>query len=265
MNDTITYLPIMTDTLNHETMMDSLQMKNPYKDFRFVTEHPREYKGPVLREVTFVSAGWNFMILFIAMILVVLNKFFAPNRFASMISMSFQNGGGEKLIRENQSFFSLVSLSIIASFILLLSMFVQKIFLVYGGNIILHDNLNFFLNVAMTVTTLLIFNYLLTVAYSWLFKSDALIVIHVNLCVSSMAMGVLLLIPVMMVMLFYPYKFIALSTLIILLLIYLVRLAKLLIETRMLSKLNFVNIFLYLCTIEILPILMIVKMILMVV
>ena len=238
------------------------EVDNQYKDFKFITQKSGEWHGPQLRDVSFVSAGWNFMVLFVVMIVVVLNKFFAPGRYASMMAMTFQTGGNEKIIRENHTFFNIISLSNVAAFVLMLSMFVQKIYVIYGGNDILHNNISFLFDIALVVATVFIFNYLITVFYSWLFKSDALLHIHVNLHISIMAAGNVVLIPLMMILFFYPYKVLCILILVILSVLFFVRFVKLLIEVRMFSKLNFVNIFLYLCTVEILPVLMIAKMIL---
>ena len=238
------------------------EVDNQYKDFKFIMQKSGEWHGPQLRDVSFVSAGWNFMVLFVVMIVVVLNKFFAPGRYASMMAMIFQNGGNEKIIRENHTFFNIISLSNVAAFVLMLSMFVQKIYVIYGGNDILHNNISFLFDIALVVATVFIFNYLITVFYSWLFKSDALLHIHVNLHISIMAAGNVVLIPLMMILFFYPYKVLCILILVILSVLFFVRFVKLLIEVRMFSKLNFVNIFLYLCTVEILPVLMIAKMIL---
>ena len=239
------------------------EVDNQYRDFKFITEKSSEWDGPKLRDVSFVSAGWNFMVLFVVMVIVVLNKFIAPNRYASIIAMPFHNGGNEKIIRENHSFFNIISLSNVAAFVLMLSMFIQKIYVIYGGNDILHNNIGFLFDIATVVAMVFIFNYLVTVFYSWLYKSDSFLHIHVNLHISIMSAANVVLIPFMMVLLFYPYKVLCTFILVVLLILFFVRFAKLLIEVRMFSKLNFVNIFLYLCTVEILPVLIIFKMVLM--
>ena len=268
MNDTILFHN--ADTINNAISDSSdyaLCVKNYelYKDFKFVTEQAYKYEGPIEREVTFVSAGWNFIILFVVMILVVINKFFAPKRFAAIITLPFQSGGGEKMIRDNNLFLNFVSLSIVVSFILMISMFIQKFYIIYGRHNILHDNLNFFWKVTLVVTTLLIFEYLLTLFYSWLFKSEGMLLLYLSLLISTMASSTLILIPTIMVLLFYPYKWFFILILVILLMLFIIRFIKLLIEVLMFSKLNFVNIFLYLCTVEILPILVMSKIVLMVV
>ena len=265
MNDTVYFYD--TDTLNNVVDVDSsdytlcIEDYESYSDFKFITETlSSPYEGPIEREVTFISAGWNFVILFVVMILTVMNKFFAPQRFASIITMPFQ-GGGDKLIRENQSFFNVISLSSVISFILLISMMIQKFYLVFGKNYILHDNLDFFWNISVAVTLFYLIGYLLTLFYSWLYMSESILILYSTILISTMASGGLLLIPIIMVLLFYPYKFVFIVASVVMFILFAIRFIKLLIEVRMFSKLNFVNIFLYLCTTEILPVLVIFKMI----
>ena len=265
MNDTIGFYS-NADTINGVIANDSsdyvLCTINPelYSDFRFITEQTADFGGPKERDVSFVSAGWNFVILFLVMILLVVNKFFAPNKFASIIAMPYQNGGSEKMIRDNHNFFNMISISIVVSSVLLISMLVQKFFLVYGSNYILHDNLDFFMKIATAVTAAVLINYLMMSFYSWLFKSYELLLLYVSLHISTMAISNVFFIPLVMVLLFYPYKYLLVACLVLFLILYTTRFAKLLIEIRLSSRLSFVNIFLYLCTIGILPLMVVSKM-----
>ena len=251
---------VHNDSSNYELSVDNSELYK-YKDFKFVTEQSSGFDGPKERDVSYISAGWNFLVLFVAMIVVTLNKFLFPQRFLSVISMPLKNTGGEKIFRESHSFLNVMSLSVLSSFVLIISLLIQKVFVIYGNNFILHENFNFFMNVVVFVSAIMIFNYLITSFYGWLFKAESLIYIHVNLYVSSMATANLFMIPILMMLLLYPYRSFLLIGLIILAVFYFIRFTKLLIEVRMLSKLNFVNIFLYLCTIEILPLLVISKVI----
>ena len=233
---------------------------NPYENFKFITETSGQYEGPKERDVTYISASWNFVVLFVVMILMVLNKFLSQQRLTSVISMPFQNGS-DRNVRDNQSFLSAVSFLTVISSILMLSLFIQKMFLVYGGNLILHDNIDFFFDVVICVAAIFVFNHLITSFYGWLFRADSFVLFHFTFHVSSMTTCNLLLMPMILLLLFHPYKVFLVFTLIMIGVFFIITLIKLLIEVRMLSKLNFVNIFLYLCTIEILPVLVISKMI----
>lgn len=267
MVDTLEY--IIADTLDVVVKNDSAVdcsadtqlVVNPYKDFSFVAEKPVDFDGPIVREVTFISASWNFMLLFAVIIMVVINKFLIPNKSESIMSFPFQNGNGDKMIRESYSCFSTMSLLVIFSFAILISMMVQKLYLIYGGNHILHSNISFFTDILVAVITFFILNYLLTSFFSRLFDMGSLLLIHVNMHISLMSVCNVLLIPIMMILLFYPYKFFLIIGFIIVFVLFLVRIVIFFIEIRKLFKLSFVNIFLYLCTVEILPIMVIAKMI----
>lgn len=257
-----------TESYNVEGMVEMLDVVsrndsvscNPYENFRFVAEASRQYEGPIEREVTYVSAAWNFVILFVVMILMVLNKFMSQQRLSAVISKPFQNGS-DRAMRDNQTLFSPSTFFVIISFILMMSLLVQQIFLVYEENRMLHDNFPFFIDVAICVSAFLVFNYLLTSFYGWIFKSDSFTHLHFTLHISAIATSNLMLVPVILLLFFHPYKIFLIITLVILTLFFIATFIKLLIEVRMLSKLNFVNIFLYLCTVEILPVLVISKMI----
>lgn len=102
-----------TESYNVEGMVEMLDVVsrndsvscNPYENFRFVAEASRQYEGPIEREVTYVSAAWNFVILFVVMILMVLNKFMSQQRLSAVISKPFQNGS-DRAMRDNQTLFS---------------------------------------------------------------------------------------------------------------------------------------------------------------
>ena len=249
----------MVEMLDVVSRNDSISC-NPYENFRFVAEASRQYEGPIEREVTYVSAAWNFVILFVVMILMVLNKFMSQQRLSAVISKPFQNSG-DRAMRDSQTLFSPSTFFVIISFILMMSLLVQQIFLVYGVNRILHDNFHFFIDVVICISAFLVFNYLLTSFYGWMFKSDLFTHLYFTFHVSAIATCNFVLMPIILLLFFHPYKIFLIITLVILALFFIATFIKLLIEVRMLSKLNFVNIFLYLCTVEILPILVISKMI----
>ena len=249
-----TNIAFMVDTLNYESCIQNHEM---LRNFNFVAEQSSCFEGPKEREVTYISASWNFAILFVVLILMVLNKFLVQQKD---MSASFYNRG-ELTARESNSFINIRSLFVIISFALMISMFIQKTFLIFGENHILHSHFGFFVDVFISVLTFFIFNYLLTSFYGWIFKVDNLIFLHVNSHITAMSACNLLLMPIILLLFFHPYKIFLIIAAVTILPFYMAHLVKLLMETRMLLKVNFVNIFLYLCTTEILPVLVIFKVI----
>ena len=242
-------------------MNDSIISINQYRDFKFVAEKPDGFGAPQLREVTYISAGWNFMILFAVMILMVVKRYFTSQNVFGTGKLPFQRGNVDKNLRETASSSMLVYASVIISSILLLSLFLQKTLVIYGANKILYDNFGFYTDVMCAVSAFFIFNYLLMTFYSWMFNNRNLLLYHVNLHISNLELVNMALVPILMILFFYPYKFLCILCVVLMLLVYVVRFINFFVEIRLLSKVSFVNIFLYLCTLEIIPIMVMFKMI----
>lgn len=242
-------------------MNDSIKGSNQYGDFKFVTEKSDGFGSPHLREVTYISAGWNFMILFAVMIMVVIGRFVNSHKIFYNVKSPFQHAGIDKSVRDTMSSSLLMYMLIVISSILLISMFLQKFLIIYGANRILYDNFSFYTDVVFAVSTLFVLNYLLMSFYAWMFNSRSLLMLHVNSHLSNLEMINIVLIPFLMVLFFYPYKSFCVICLLLIILSYVIYFINFIVEIRLLSKLNFINIFLYLCTLEIVPLLVIFKMI----
>lgn len=242
-------------------MNDSIKSIGKYHDFKFVTEKADGFGAPQLREVTYISAGWNFMILFAVMILIVVGRYFASQKFFGVTKNPFQRGGVDRNVRETVSSSVFVYVSVIVSSILLVSLFLQKLIVIYGANTILYDNFSFYIDIIYAVSAFFVFNYLLMAFYCWMFNNRNLLLYHVNLHISSLEVINIVLTPVLMVLFFYPYRFLCVLCLILMALIYVVRFINFFVEIRLFSKVSFINIFLYLCTLEIIPLAVMFKVI----
>ena len=250
-----TNIAFMVDTLNYESCIQNHAM---LKDFKFVAEKLPSFEGPMEREVTYISATWNFIVFFVVLILIVVNKMLSQRKY---IASAFQSRTGDRAVRESNSLVGVQSLFVIISFALMISMLVQKIFLIYGENYILHSKFDFFVDILLSVLTIFILNHLLISLYGWLFETENLIFFYISSHVSAMSNCNFFLMPIIMLLFFHPYRFFLIIAAVITLVFYVIHSVKLLMETRMLLKINFVNIFLYLCTVEILPVLVIFRLI----
>lgn len=266
----------MKDTLLHNEIYDTLDgiraadnagvfcaefkgNDNQYDDFKFIAEKPSAFEGPIPREVLFVSPGWNFIVLFVAMIFIVINKYFSSNKNISFWSMSSQSLSDKN--QRDYSVFDLRFVLLILSFILLISLLIQKFFLIFANSTVLYDNFSFYLDIVVAVTFFLLFNYLTMTFYSWLFNTQALIYVYLDAYFVTMSISNVMLIALLMMLFFYPIKIFFVIIVAVLMLVFLIRFIKFLKDVLLLSNVNFVNIFLYLCTFEIIPIMVVVKLI----
>lgn len=242
-------------------MNDTIKSNDQYRDFKFVTEKADGFGVPHLREVTYVGAGWNFMVLFAVMILIVVGRYFTSRKIFGGFKASFQRSSVDKNVRETTSSSIFAYVSTMTSSILLVSLFLQKLLIIFGVNRILYDDFSFYVDIVFAVATFLILNYLLMAFYCWMFDNKNLLLYHVNLHILNLDVVNVVLIPFLMILFFYPYKFFCILCLILITLIYAVRFINFFAEIRLFSKVSFINIFLYLCTLEIIPVMVMVKVI----
>ena len=85
-------------------MNDTVKNHNQYQNFKFVTEKANGFGYPKERDVTYISAGWNFMILFAVMIMVVIGRYFSSQK-AFSIKTPFQRApaSGEHSLHRERS------------------------------------------------------------------------------------------------------------------------------------------------------------------
>ena len=69
-------------------------------DFQMVTENVASTLEPSLRVVEYISPSWNFIIVFMAMLFMVLNKQLYNMRFRMMLSVLTQSSDSERMMRE---------------------------------------------------------------------------------------------------------------------------------------------------------------------
>lgn len=223
-------------------------------DFQLVTENIASTLEPSLRVVEFVSPSWNFIVVFMAMLFMVLNKQLYNMRFHMMLSVLTQSHDSEKIMREWNPIVSLNGFMVFVSYIALLALIVQKIIVVYSGNTILYNNFGFYLDICTFIAMICIFQYLVVSLYGWLFRIEAATTHQEVTHLSTMTILNIVMIVFGLILIFYPTKLILIITISIILIITVIRIIKTFFEFRMLSKMNLLNNFLYFCTLEIAPI-----------
>lgn len=222
-------------------------------DFQIVTENITSMLEPHERVVEYISPSWNFIIVFLAMLMMVLNKQLFTQRFRTMLAVFFQPSDFDKMSREWNPVMSVNGLSFFITYVALLGLIIQKIVVVFSGKTMLYSGWGFYVDVCLFIATILILQYLFINLYGWLFGFEAATNHHEVTHLSCMTWLNIMMIVFGLVILFYPTKIILSITIIVLLIITGVRVIKTFFEFQILSKMNLFNIFLYLCTLEIIP------------
>ena len=222
-------------------------------NYHLVTENIAGALEPQLRDVYFVAPAWNFVVVFIAILIIVLNKQISPSRLKMICGVFYASSDFKKITREWNPVRSINGVSVIITYIALLGLFVQKSVLIYSRNDILYDNTLFYKDICIFITAFLLIQYLVVSLYGWLFGIEAATDHQETEHLSMAASLNMVLILFLLVLFFYPYKIYVMITFSIVLLFEAIRIIKLFFEFKILSKRSIFNNFLYLCTLEILP------------
>lgn len=223
-------------------------------DYQLVTENIASTPNPSLRVVEGLCPSWNFIVVLMAVLFVVLNKQFYRLRLHMMLSMLTQSADNEKMMREWNPLASFTGFTMFVSYVAMLALIVQKTVVAYSGNTVLYDNFGFYLDLCCFIADFCIIRYLAASLYGWLFDVANATAHQEVLRLSSMTVLNVVMIVASLVVIFYPTKLILSITIAIILIIMIVRIIKTFSEFQILSKMNLFNIFLYFCTLEIAPV-----------
>lgn len=222
-------------------------------DFQIVTENIASMVEPRFREIEYISPSWNFIVIFLAVLLMVLNKQLYTSRFRMILSVLINNSDSDKMTREWNPIVSINGFTVFVSYVALMALLIQKIVLVFSANTMLYSSFSFYLNVCAFIAMLCIIQYLVVSLYGWLFGIEAATTHEEVTHLSVMAILNIVMILFGLIIIFYPTKFILIITICISLIIIGMRIIKTFFEFQILSKMNLFNNFLYFCMLEIIP------------
>ncbi len=221
--------------------------------FQIVTENIASTVEPSIRVMEYVSPSWNFIVILLAMLFMVINKQFYTMRFRMMLSVLTQASDSVRMAREWNPIVSINGLTVFVAYIALMALVVQKIVVVFSENTILYNTFSFYLDVCAFIALLCILQYIVISLYGWLFDIETATTHEEVMHLSTMSIIDIALIILGLIMIFYPTKFILIFISIIILIINGIRIIKTFFDFQMLSKMNLLNNFLYFCTLEIIP------------
>ena len=227
---------------------------NDSVDFQFVVENAVSLMESKPRIIDDMIPAWNYIVILVSLLLVVLNKQLYRLRLRVMLSELTQSSDSERMMREKNPVVGFNGFNVFVSYVAMLSLIVQKIVVIYSGNTILYDNFAFYLDICTFIAAVCILQYLFISLYGWLFGMESATAHQVVTSLSTMAILDVVMLFICLIIIFYPIKIILLTSIAIIVIIMVIRIIKTFFEMQILSKMNLFNIFLYFCTLEIIPI-----------
>ena len=219
----------------------------------FVTSGFNGVISPMARTTHEVLDGWNLVILAAVLLIVVINKQLYPRHFRQLLSVPGGVAHTNQLLREWTPTKSFIGFSFLASYIVVIALFLQKALVIFSRDVTQYNGFRFFLLVLAFVIGWISVRYIILSIMGWLFRQKD--VFHrqttVDLSISSYSSFVILF--VLLLVLYIPNTIFVWVGIGILFVAALTKLILECIETRVYSKMPSFYIFLYFCTLEIIP------------
>lgn len=209
--------------------------------------------NPIKNKV--IIEGWQTILLLITFFLLGLTKAFANNRFKQSIRALINYGVAQEINREEKVFFHRGNILTTIIYLITSSLFIYHLKQVINTNVLDEDNLFFFTLIFSTIIFTYSVKFLFSKVLFFVFNQTSLSSEYIfNVSLYNNLLGILL-IPILSIIYFTTihfniavlYLFIPTSAI-----VFLMRLLRLIVIGN--SKgISFLYIFLYICTLEILP------------
>ena len=206
-----------------------------------------------------VLAGWNLIVLATVLLLVVINKQLYPRQFRQLLSVPGGIAHTNQLLREWTPSRSFIGLAFLFSYVLVVALFLQKASVIFSRDVDTYNGFRFFSILCGCLTAWMLLRYLTLALMGWLFQQKEVITRQITADLSVSTYGFMILMLILLPVLYIPNSVFVWIGIGILFAMAVIRLVISFIDTRVFSKMPSFYIFLYFCTLEIAPIVLLFK------
>lgn len=208
---------------------------------------------PLSRASYDVLQGWELVILGLVLLMVVLNKQIYPRPFRQVFQVPAGVSHTNQLLREWSPMNSFIGITFILVYIIVMALFAQKSFVVLSRDVSKFNSFRVFSIVLGGVAGWVVLRFAILYVFNWLFRTKDAVDRQVTVQLSVSTMCFIVMQPVLWLLLYNPYSAYVWVGIGILAVAALMRFVMEIIETRVSVKLPSFYIFLYFCTLEIAP------------
>ncbi|MBU1010303.1 MAG: DUF4271 domain-containing protein [Bacteroidetes bacterium] len=257
---TVAYNPPQTETVGFVPAFDSLQ-RWEYKG-RFVLNKPTQTIAPAVRNANDQSTDWIILGFVIMAGLVVLSKQLNARRFKLLIAAAFGNTQLFQLLREwnptRNILFGIFTLTYVASASLLT---VELMPMLLSSSANEFNSFLLFPKAAIILAAVILFKIIVIKFLGFLFKTGEATLFVLTNMLSQFLTSSLVLIPLAVLLAFFPSENLRQIILYIIILLLLFRYLRSFSVGMLERRYSVLLLFLYLCTLELAPLLLFVKII----
>lgn len=219
----------------------------------FITTGFEGIINPLVRVTHEVLAGWNLIVLAAVLLLVVINKQLYPRQFRQILSVPGGVAHTNQLLREWTPTRSFIGFAFFISYIIVVALFVQKACVVFSRDVSAYNDFHFFCIVLAAAAGWILLRHLILIIMGWLFREKEVVQRQNTVQLSTFTICLLVIQPILWLVLYTPNSIFIWAGIGIIFAGAFLRLVLQFIETRVFTKMPSFYIFLYFCTLEIAP------------
>ena len=212
---------------------------------------------PMERVTHEVLEEWNLIVLAVTLLLAVLNKQLYPRQFRQLLAVPGGVAHTNQLLREWTPTTSFIGFSFTASYIAVAALFLQKALVIFSNDITQYNSFNVFSVLCAITAGWVILRHLIIALMGWLFRQNDVIMRQNTVELSVSTFSFLVLEIILLLVLYIPNSIFVWIGIGIIFTAALVKLFLNFNETRVFTKMPTLYIFLYFCTLEIAPLILI--------
>lgn len=203
---------------------------------------------------------WILLLLAFLLVVLVVDKSVYPRQFRQILSVPAGVSATNQLLREWTPWRSWVGTTILLSHLLIVTLFFMRGVCVLTDGVLPMEDFSSFVVVLASFAGWILLRYCGIALVGWLFKNKDMVVRQLAVHISLSAIMVILLVPFVLVLLYNPYTTMVWIGVSIIALLMVVRIWNEMVEIKVVSKYPMFYIFFYLCTLEIIPIMVVSKL-----
>ena len=208
---------------------------------------------PMVRVTHEVLEEWNLTVLAATLLLAVLNKQLYPRQFRQLLAVPGGVAHTNQLLREWTPTTSFIGFSFTASYIAVVALFLQKACVIFSNDITQYNSFNVFGALCAFVAGWVVLRLLILTLIGWLFRENDVVMRQNTVELSVSTFSFLVLDIILLLVLYIPNSIFVWIGIGIIFVAALVKLFLNFNETRVFTKMPTLYIFLYFCTLEIAP------------
>ncbi len=229
---------------------------------RFVSEKPVKEIRLIPRHEKSEMADWNIGLVAMVLLLIVMTKTLFPRRFRQLSGAIFGSNYLNQLLREWHPFQSLMGVFFILAYIVVFGLYLQRLLIYFAGSDQTLTSPFTFFALAAGVGAFLLLRILLVNFFAFLFRTQEVSIRYLTNQVSYFMITALLLLPILFVLIYNPFKSVFYASILLVLALLVFRFYRSFIVGLSNRRFSVLYLFLYLCALEIVPFLLLIKLVL---